>query len=221
MPLPLPLSPLQARVLPFAIFVALTFVQGWFGDASRFWVYALKTGIGAGLIWMVWPLVTEMRWRFNGEALAAGLLVAALWIGLDPFYPKLSSLNNNTPWNPHLAFGDQSTLAWSFVVVRLVGSTLVVPLIEEVFYRSFLYRYLASPAFESVSLRGIRWGPFVATAVVFGLAHHEWLAGILCAGIYQGLVCWRGRLGDAITAHAFTNLLLGLWVVWKGAWHFW
>ena len=59
------------------------------------------------------------------------------------------------------------------------------------------------------------------TSVVFGLEHREWLAGILCGFAYQGLVCWKNRLGDAITAHAITNALLGGWVVWRGAWHFW
>jgi hypothetical protein len=218
----MPLSPLQARVIPFAIFVALTFVQGWFGEAARYWVYALKTGVGAALIWMVWPLVTEMRWRFSWEAIAAGVLVTVLWVGLDPFYPKLDSSNAAAPWNPHAAFPEHFTLAGFFVAVRILGSAIVVPPLEETFYRSFLYRYFANPAFESVSLRGVRWGPFLIVAVVFGLAHPaQWLAAILCAAVYQGLVCWRGRLSDAITAHAITNLLLGLWVASKGAWHFW
>ena len=213
------LTPLQARVLPFAVFVTLTFAQGWFGEASRYWIYALKTGVGAVLLWMVWPLVSEMKWRFTWESGVAGVLVAVLWIGLDPLYPKLSSTVN--PWNPHAAFGNDSALAWTFILVRILGSTIVVPPLEEIFYRSFLYRYLITPDFESVSLGVFRWLPFVITCTVFGLAHHEWLAGILCGAIYQGLVCWRGRLGDAITAHSITNLLLGLWILWQGAWHFW
>ena len=65
------------------------------------------------------------------------------------------------------------------------------------------------------------WVPFLATSAVFGFTHREWLAGILCGFVYQGLVCWKKRLGDAMSAHAITNLLLGLWIVWKGAWHFW
>ena len=39
--------------------------------------------------------------------------------------------------------------------------------------------------------------------------------------IYQGVVLRTNRLGDAITAHAITNLLLGLWVVTQKQWHFW
>jgi len=50
------------------------------------------------------------------------------------------------------------------------------------------------------------------TSLLFGFEHREWLAGIFCGFAYQGLVCWKKRLGDAITAHAITNALLGYWV---------
>jgi hypothetical protein len=105
--------------------------------------------------------------------------------------------------------------------VRCAGSTLVVPPLEEVFYRSFLYRYLARVDFLAVELRDFRAVPFVATALIFGLSHHEWLAGILCGCAYQWLVLRRGHLGDAMTAHAITNGLLGVWVAGRGQWQFW
>jgi hypothetical protein len=124
-------------------------------------------------------------------------------------------------WDPETTFGAGSALALGFMAMRVAGMTLVVPMLEEVFYRSLLYRFLQSADPLSVSLRQFAWMPFLATAAVFGFAHHEYVAGILCGLAYQGLVLRKGRLGDAITAHAITNLLLGLWVVWKGAWHFW
>jgi uncharacterized protein len=211
-------APWRPRVLPFALFVGVTFLQGPLGDLSPFWVYALKTVVGAAAIWLVWPLVLEMRWRLSADAVFAGILVFVLWVGLDPFYPKLGSTGEG--WNPHSAFGLNSNLAWLFIGVRIVGSTLVVPPLEEVFYRSFLYRWIENPSFDKVPLGLFAWRPFLVTSILFGLAHREWLAGILCGMIYQGLVCRRRRLGDAITAHAITNLLLGVWVVAKGAWFF-
>jgi CAAX prenyl protease-like protein len=123
-------------------------------------------------------------------------------------------------WNPLLHFGN-SVAGWFFITVRLLGSSIVVPPLEEVFYRSFLYRWITRPDFGSVPLGHFHWKAFLITALMFGFAHNEWLAAILCAGIYQGLVCQKKRLGDAIVAHAITNFLLGAWVVWKGAWHFW
>jgi CAAX prenyl protease-like protein len=62
---------------------------------------------------------------------------------------------------------------------------------------------------------------FLVTSLIFGLSHREWLAGILCGFSYQWLVIRKGHLGDAVTAHAISNLLLGLWVVYQGAWKFW
>jgi hypothetical protein len=107
------------------------------------------------------------------------------------------------------------------IVARILGSTLVVPPLEEVFYRSFVYRYIANQNFPSVPLNQFLPWPFLATAAVFGFSHNEWLAGILCGAAYQWLVLRKNRLGDAMTAHAITNFLLGVWVVWRGAWHFW
>lgn len=235
-------SPTLARVAPFIVFLGLTACQGQFGEAGRYWFYLAKTVVGAWLVWSVWPAVTEMRWVFSWEAVVAGVAVFAIWVGLDGFYPSLDQLIQKYlypvfkslglaswcqpakvtgPWNPNLHFGEGTALAWFFILVRIAGSSLVVPPIEEVFYRSFLYRYIAKPDFQSVPLGFFAWTPFLLTAAIFGFSHYEWLAGILCAFTYQGLVCWKKRLGDAMTAHAITNFLLGVWVVWKGAWHFW
>ena len=82
-------------------------------------------------------------------------------------------------------------------------------------------RWIAKPQFESVPLGAFAWMPFLVTSAVFGLVHREWLAGILCGAAFQWLVLRKQRLGDAMTAHAITNLLLGAWVVWKDAWNFW
>jgi CAAX prenyl protease-like protein len=212
-------SPATVRVVPFFIFLVLTFLQGKFGEASRYWFYFAKTFVGAAMLWAVWQSISEMRWKFSWEAVAVGIAVFGIWVGLDNFYPHLGKAG--TPWNPNKQFGHGAALAWMFIVVRIVGSTLVVPPLEEVFYRSFVYRSIVQPDFQSVPIGRFHALAFVATSAVFGFTHHEWLAGILCGFAYQGLVCWKKRLGDAMTAHAITNFLLGLWIVWKGDWKFW
>ena len=123
--------------------------------------------------------------------------------------------------NPNEVFGQNSALAWFFIAVHILGMTIVVPPLEEVFYRSFLYRYFASQNFLSVPLNKFLPLPFLSTALVFGFSHNEWLAGILCGAAFQWLVLRKNRLGDAMTAHAITNFLLGVWIVWKHAWNFW
>ena len=61
----------------------------------------------------------------------------------------------------------------------------------------------------------------IVTSLLFGLVHFQWIAGILCGMAYQWLVLRRNRLGDAMLAHGITNFLLGLWIYYKGEWHFW
>jgi CAAX prenyl protease-like protein len=213
-------SPEYARVAPFAIFVILTAMQGQLGEASRYWVYLLKTLVGAWLIWEMRPFVQEMRWRISWEAIAVGFAVGALWVGLDGLYPRMSSAD--AVWNPLKEFGDRSAVAWFYVGVRVLGSSIVVPPLEEVFYRSFLYRYFVKLDFRSMPLGQFHGLSFVVTSAIFGLMHPDrWLAGILCGMAYQWLAVRKNRLGDAMTAHAVTNFLLGVWVPWKGAWSFW
>ena len=212
-------APAIARVLPFGIFLVLTSCQGNFFASSQYWLYLTKTLVGASLIWLMRPAVSEMRWKISWAAVAVGIAVFALWVGLDGLYPQFGK--PGAAWNPNEQFGHATPLAWLFIVTRLVGSALVVPPLEEVFYRSFVYRSLAAADFQTVPLNRFAWLPFLGTAAVFGFSHYEWLAGILCAFAYQGLVIRKNRLGDAMTAHAITNFLLGLWVVFKPAWHFW
>lgn len=228
-------SPMAARALPFAVFAAFTVGQGKFGEASSYWLYFVKTFVGAWLIWLMRPVVSEMKWKWSWEAVVAGVAVFVLWVGIDPLYPPVERLLSAVGlakassdgeadlelWNPLADYGHASALGWMFIVTRGLGSSIVVPPLEEVFYRSFVYRYLSKGDFQSVPLGQFEWRPFLIGGVVFGFAHREWLAGILCGFAYQGLVCWKKRLGDAITAHAITNFLLALWVVGRGAWKFW
>lgn len=224
--------PAAPRVAPFVVFLALTVCQGKCGAASVYWFYLAKTIVGAWLVWEMRPFVPEMRWAFSWEAVAVGVGVFALWVGISGEWTTQASLwvklgaapaPDSAPavWNPFHQFGEDSSLAWLFVLTRILGSTFVVPPLEEVFYRSFLYRAIARPNFISVPLNQFLPWPFLGTVLAFGFSHNEWLAGILCGMAYQWLVLRKNRLGDAMTAHALTNFLLGGWIVWRGAWQFW
>jgi CAAX prenyl protease-like protein len=212
-------SPVLVRVIPFAVFAALTMLQGRLGDASQYWIYALKTVIGAWLLWLVFPYVKEMRWKLSWEAVIVGIAVFVVWVGLDGYYPLLAERTGS--FNPQRTYGDGSVLALVFIIVRMIGSSLVVPPLEEVFYRSFIYRFLIKSDFLNVPLNRMNWRAFLIGGAIFGFGHYEWLPGILCAFAYQGLVIRKNRLGDAITAHAVTNFLLSLWVLARHAYYFW
>src|SRR3954464_9858305 len=170
-------SPLIARVAPFVLFVALTALQGKFG-LSYYGVYCAKTFVGALLIWVIWPVVREMRWAVSWEAVAIGIFVAVFWVGLDPYGPKWMKVEH--VWNPHADLGAGSSMAIAYIVIRILGSTFVVPHMEEVFFRSFLYRYVIKVDFVSVPLNYFDVRSFLITSILFGVEHgNQWIAGIL------------------------------------------
>ncbi len=223
-----PTSAVLPRVVPFVLFVLLTALQGQFGVQSHYWIYALKTLLVGGIVIFLAPKVMEMRLSFSWEAVWIGVGIFLVWVFADPYYPKVDELwarISGKPmvathiWNP---FADCSVaMAWLAVGFRFVGSVCVVPLVEEVFYRSFFYRFIIREKFLEVPLTRFSAVHFCIVSVVFGLVHQQWVAGIFCGMAYQWLVIRKGRLGDAILAHAITNLLLGAWVVCFRAWNFW
>ncbi len=213
-------SPELARVAPFFVFVLLTALQGRFGPESRFWFYLVKTLAGAWMLWFMRPFVPEMRWAVSWEAAVVGVVIFAAWVGLDGLYPRLSKVDG--AGDPRLLLGQTAPLATFFLIVHLVGSSIVVPPLEEVFYRSFLYRYLIKPDFTTVPLGTYQPRAFFVTSAIFGFMHPDrWLAGVICGVAYQWLVVRKNRLGDAMLAHGITNFLLGLWVIFKHASSFW
>jgi hypothetical protein len=110
----------------------------------------------------MWPKVAEMRWSCSPEAIAVGFLCFIVWVGLDGFYPRLDEVFDSNRasepdgyWNPLAFFEASPSIAWLVIGVRILGSALIVPPLEEVFYRSTVYRYIIDPKIESVGLGAI------------------------------------------------------------------
>lgn len=230
-------SPDVVRFLPFAAFLLVGALGGKAFEGAEYWMYAAKTLVAGALLWWWRDKIAEMRWAFNVEGVVVGLVIAALWIGLEGRVPSLGRLwdlarewtgGPKAPevkppeaWNPVAYFSSNAVLGWGFVAVRVLGRSLVVPAMEEVFYRSLAYRYLVNPRFETVALGTFRAGAFAGTSLLFGLSHAEhWLSAVVCGAAYQGLVVRRGRLGDAMLAHAVTNLAISGYAIGTGRWEF-
>jgi hypothetical protein len=97
----------------------------------------------------------------------------------------------------------------------------LVPVMEELFWRSFLMRWIQAPQFEAVDPMRVGLRAVVLSTFVFMLAHTLWLAAILAGLAYAWLYIRAGQLWSAVIAHAVTNGLLGVWVVFSGNWGFW
>jgi CAAX prenyl protease-like protein len=110
-------------------------------------------------------------------------------------------------------------LRWGWIVCRVAGSVLTVPLAEELAYRGFLMRRLQSSDFDSLPYERVNWLSVTISAVIFGAAHGAlWLPGIVAGLAYGWIVKRQGRLGEAVTAHMTTNLLVAAVALGSGNW---
>ena len=198
----LEVSPIRARFIPYAVIVALAAGRGAFVGPARYWVYLAEMLAGLWCIWDMRSLVPEMRWAFSWEAVAVGVGICVVWVASDPYFPKPSLASEAADiWNPFTQFGHGAPLAFFFIGLRTVGSALIVPPIEEVFYRSFLYRYFVRTDFTEMPFNHLHWLSLVVTSGIFAAVHpQQWLPGLVCGLAYQWLVLRKNRLGDAITA---------------------
>ena len=143
---------------------------------------------------MAWTI--RPTWRVSWFAPLVGLLVAALWAGLDAIAPAASPRA--------IAPATAATGA----VMRALTAVLVVPLIEELAFRGFLARRVSRPSFEAIAPQEITAAGVAVSSAAFGLLHSHPLAGALAGLAYALAYRARGRLADAIVAHAVTNAAL-------------
>ncbi len=105
--------------------------------------------------------------------------------------------------------------------IHMFGTSVVIAIIEEFFFRGFLYRWMQGSPFLAIDSGKLRWSVLLLISAFFGIEHMEWMAGIVC-GIAFGLLYIKTRdIWAAIIAHGTTNFILGLYVVKFGAYQFW
>ena len=143
-----------------------------------------------------------------------GLLVTGLWVGLDGLYPSLPFMMANAPRSTRT--GCRRRRDGRFIVVRMLGLVVLVPLIEELFWRSFLIRWLIDQDFPRVPIGAVTPLAAVVTSVLFALAHPEWLPALLTGLLWAWLLRQTKSLGACVVSHAVANLALGVYVIASG-----
>lgn len=142
-----------------------------------------------------------------------GLAVFVLWTALPSWPFAEPDVQSPSPYDPGVC-------GWPLTVARLVGSSFVIAPVEEVFFRSFLYRRLIARDIRSVPLSRFDMSAFLWTVLLFTLEHNRPIAAAM-TGVAYGLLAIRFGLKSAIAAHVTTNLVLAVFVIHKGAWQFW
>jgi uncharacterized protein len=223
----LPSRAALARIAPFALFMALLILRSqapadgtWGFDPQ--WLYGASVVLAGAALAFFWREYGELARQTLPDAreallaVAAGVLVFVLWINLDAAWMTIGS--PSAPFRPLGANGAVDRLQ---VIVRFIGAALLVPLIEELFWRSLLMRWLQQPVFQGVPPQRIGVRAVLLSTFVFTLAHTLWLAAAIAGLVYALLYVKTGKLWVAVMAHAATNVALGLWVVMTGNWQFW
>lgn len=223
---------LVAHVAPFVAWLLLLQLLG----SSPAWTYGLRSAVCLGLLVYLKPWIHYGSFHPRHVPLAVGsgvavflawVLVETPWMAAE--WPTVRQAYMMfavfPPWTlTELAvdrtFAPESS-GWTFTVARLLGSAFVIAIIEEFFWRGFLYRWMISSEFVRVDLGTWHWRYFSLVALIFGVEHRRWVAGVV-AGLAYGWVMLRTKdIWATSLAHVVTNLTLGVYVVCADQYEFW
>ncbi len=221
------------RIIPFAVFMAFIGLQQglqWaagegvlaFSEQQLLFLYPVKALLVGALLLIFMRNYDELRWSdfktlsHTAASILLGLLVFVLWINMDWAF---ATFGESKGFDPTLV--DDSAVRNSLIFFRIFGAALIVPIMEELFWRSFLLRYIIDSDFMKVRIGTYTLASFAIGAVLFGLEHNLVLAGIMAGIAYSLLLYWTRSIAQCVLAHGVTNLVLGLYVLQTGYWQFW
>ena len=211
-------------VLPFVVFIFFLAAQSRLPATPSWWQAAWIVTVSA-VLWIFSRKVIDWTPVRLFPTILAGAAVFVVWVAPDLLVPG---------WRSHWLFQNALTgklessappeLAASslFLGLRFVRAVVIVPIVEELFWRGWLMRWLIAPDFEKVALGSYAPPAFWITAVLFALEHGPYWEVGLAAGIAYNWWMVRTRsLADCIIAHAVTNAILSAYVIRAGKWEYW
>lgn len=222
-----------AFTAPFLVFMGLLALAGFIGKfstdlggaktptwltAPEYWLYPVQTVACLAIM-----LRYKRHYSWNGWhpvlATLVGLAVLALWISPQWLFGAPPRLYGFDP----TPFEENPGAYWFHVGFRFLRLVIAVPLLEEIFWRSFLMRWLIRERFTDVPMGAFSWKSFLGVAFLFSLAHAgpDFTVALLTGLIYNGLAVLTRSLGACVLAHAVTNLGLGVYIMATRQWGFW
>jgi CAAX prenyl protease-like protein len=208
---------------PFALFLLLTTLESQLPLKFFPIAYALKIALVGGLLIAWRGEFPEARPGGSGWAIATalGIVLCLIWVWIDPHTPHAKFLGARIGYNPSREIST-ITGVWFFLAVRFLGLVVVVPFMEELFYRGFLLRFVT----DTDNFQRISTGTFSAVALLmnvglFALSHPEWLAAAIFALAMCLLLKFTKNLFACVLAHGVTNLLLGVYILHTAQWQYW
>jgi len=208
-------NPAAAYLLPFLAILA----AGMLGTAVGIhtdWLYLVRVPAAAVALLYFRPRYVSLDWRCTWLGPLIGIAIFVLWIVCDALQHPLADTT------PTPLASSSITIRIGWIALRIASAVLIVPIAEELAFRGFLLRRLISADFDSLPLTRFTWPALLISSLAFGLLHGRlWLPGTLAGLAYALALLRRGRIGEAVAAHATTNALLATFVLTKHQWHLW
>ncbi len=209
----------RAYILPMAVFLGFTWIGGHWPSTYPV-VYAVKTFVVALLLLWLRRNYTRIRWDYAWLGALIGVLGVVQWVGMEkllPAYPKSAG----TLFDPEKEIASDALRYW-FIAVRWMGASLLVPVMEELFWRDYLWRSVAAPNnFKLAKIGEWDWQAYVVVVIFCTLVHPQWITALIWSALMGLFLAWTRSLGACIIAHAVTNFLLGAYVQLTGKWYYW
>ncbi|HLI86818.1 MAG TPA: CAAX prenyl protease-related protein [Bryobacteraceae bacterium] len=214
-------NPTAAYVVPFAIYVAMIALP-----LSPEVLFPVRSAIVLGAILLLSRPYLSLKPSYVLASLGVGIGVFAIWIGPDllfgPAYRHFWLFDNSILGHPASSLPPAAQRSPLFLGVRIFSSVILVPILEELFWRGWLMRWLIDRQFLKIPLGTYQAGAFWIVALLFASEHGPyWEVGLL-AGVAYNLWIVRARnLADCILAHSVTNGVLAAYVLIAGQWQYW
>ncbi len=209
-------NPAATYLLPFLSILAVGMVTGAVSGDFQ-WLYPLRFLAAAGALWFLRKRYAGVDWSFSWFGPALGVLAFVIWLGMDAL---LNSQAHDAM--PGTLAATTPAIRTTWIVFRILAAVITVPIAEELAFRGFLIRRFLSGDIESLPPQRFTWLGLGVTSIAFGILHGNlWFAGILAGLLYAWALLRRGKLGEAIVAHATTNALLAAYVLLFQKWHLW
>jgi len=211
-------------VLPFAVFLGFLALQKYFPLPPNA-EFIVRDVLLAGVLLGFSRRVIELIPARAIETVILGIAVFVVWVGPDILFPTYRQ-----HWLFQNSILGQLTIAIPGSVLqspwvlwpRILQAVLFVPILEELFWRAWLMRWLISPHFEKVPLGTFQAGAFWITALLFASEHGPyWDVGLIAGIAYNWWMIRTRSLADCILAHAVTNACLCWYVVATHHWVYW
>jgi len=212
--------PALPYVAPFAAYLFFLAMRAYLP-----YEYSVRVLVVAAIVILFSRSVISLRVSRPLMSIVVGVLVFVIWIGPDLLWPAYRQhwfFNNSLMGTARSSLPDGLRTDAVFLLIRIAGTAMLVPVIEELFWRGWLMRYLICHDFRKIRLGTYSALAFWVTAVLFASEHGAyWDVGLL-AGIAYNLWMIRTRsLGDCILAHAVTNACLAAYILAAGQWQYW